>query len=115
MLTPTSDLDLRLTDLAREVAAHRSGGGNRHLPPALRERIAVVARQARAAGRSAQSIADAIGVSSQSILRWTEATAMVPVRVHAQASSQLTLVSPAGWRITGLDLPTLARLLPTLP
>lgn len=114
MLTAASDLDLRLTDLARQVAAHRATAGTRHIPPALREHITAVAREARASGRSAQSIADVVGVSSQSILRWTEATTMVPVRLQPPASKP-ELVSPAGWRVTGLDLPTLVRLLPTLP
>lgn len=112
-----------LEALGDAVRAHRADGGGLRLPPDLRRRIATTARQARSAGKSMNAIATVVGVSSQSIMRWTcpptvaSKPQMVPIRLAAaqlHSSPTLTLISPAGWKIFGLDVSEAAALMRAL-
>lgn len=112
-----------LKSLGDAVRAHRADGGGLRLPPDLRRRIVATARQARSAGKSMNAIATMIGVSSQSIIRWTRPPTvsskpqMVPVRLTAaqpQSSPTLTLISPSGWKVFGLDVSEAAALMSAL-
>ena len=108
-----------LEALGQAVRAHRADGGGFRLPLPLRSKITTAARQARATGKPMNAIAAVVGVSSQSIMRWTGATEqprMVPVRLAAQpmSSPTLTLISPSGWKIFGLDVSEAAALLRAL-
>lgn len=116
-------MESKLESLGQAVRAHRADGGGLRLPPQLRDRIITAARQARSAGKSMNAIATLVGVSSQSIMRWlrpAESPAgprLVPVRLAAAArpsgpdASTLTLISPSGWKIFGLDVSQAATLL----
>ena len=108
------DSELHFADLSRRIAAARGPTGRLRLPADLRAEAAAAAFAARAQGRSAQAIAELLGVSAQSIFRWTETTAMVPVRVRAEPAVAPALISPGGWRVEGLDLASLGALLRVL-
>ena len=90
------------------------------IPAGVRQRIRTVAQRAAAAGWSQQAVAQAVGVSIGSLRNWAlprpGATTMVPVRVAplATGTAPLAVVSPAGYRVEGLDVATAAALLRTL-
>ena len=78
-------------------------------------------RRQRAAGRSWIRIAHTVGLSVGSLQKWSRmpppARTLVPVEV-ATASAvpppALVVVSPGGYRVEGLDLPTASALLRAL-
>ena len=84
---------------------------------ALRADIAAYARDERATGASCRVIAKQLGVSTESIRRWTVSTPLrnghelVPVRVVTAATASLTVWSPTGYRVDGLSVPEAAELL----
>ena len=91
------------------------------IPAGVRQRVLAVAQRAAAAGWSQQAVAQAVGVSIGSLHNWTvprpDAPTMVPVRVAppgAAGPAPLAVVSPAGYRVEGLDVATAAALLRTL-
>jgi hypothetical protein len=88
---------------------------------AVRLRVLAYARRARAAGQSWQRIAHAVGVSAGSLQNWSRmpppARTLVPVTVAAAPAappSALVVVSPGGYRVEGLDVPTASALLRAL-
>jgi hypothetical protein len=96
--------------------------GPRHrgarVPPALRVAIATYARDERAAGASCDAIAERLGVSAESIRRWSLSVpardggdALVPVHVVAEAAATVTVWSPTGYRVDGLSVSEVAELL----
>ena len=95
--------------------------GPRHrgarMAAALRADIAAYARDERATGASCRVIAKQLGVSAESIRRWTVSTPvrngheLVPVRVVTAATASLTVWSPTGYRVDGLSVPEAAELL----
>ncbi len=103
-----------LKQLGQAVRAHREHGGGLRLPKSLRTEVAEAAQRARDGGVSLGMIATMTGLSAQSIQRWTQSrrgTALVPVRVRGTTPSDVTVVSPEGWRVLGLDLQGAASLL----
>ncbi len=112
--------------MKREVSKLRrqvEGLGPRHrgarIPSSLRAAIAAYAADERAAGASCRGIAERLGVSAESIRRWTVPTRvrhggreLVPVRVVAEAAAgRLTISSLAGYRVDGLSIDEAAELL----
>jgi hypothetical protein len=96
--------------------------GPRHrgarVPPALRVAIAAYAHDARAAGVSCHALAERVGVSAESIRRWTRSApgcdgggGLVPVQVVAEAAATVTVWSPTGYRVDGLSVSEAAELL----
>jgi hypothetical protein len=88
---------------------------------AVRLRVLAYARRARAAGQSWQWIARAVGVSAGSLKNWSRtpppARTLVPVTVAAASTASppaLVVVSPGGFRVEGLDVPTVSALLRAL-
>ena len=90
------------------------------IPDAVRARVLAYSRRQRAAGRSWQSIARAVGVSTGSLKNWSRmpppARTLLPVAVAAPEApaSPLVVVSPGGYRVEGLDLATATALLRAL-
>ena len=88
----------------------------------MRAHVVAYARRARAAGQSWHRIARAVGVSAGSVQNWAGTPApahtLVPVAVAAPAPAApalpLVVVSPGGYRLEGLDLPTATALLRAL-
>ena len=86
----------------------------------MRAHVVAYARRERAAGQSWHRIARAVGVSAGSLQNWVgtpaPARTLVPVAVAAPAvpASPFVVVSPGGYRLEGLDLPTATALLRAL-
>jgi len=103
-----------LKEVGVAVRAYR-GGCRGRLSCSLQTKVTDAARRARHVKISVQRIAELTGVSTQSIYRWTKAkkkTQLIPVRLAPMAVvPTLTVISPDGWRITGLDVHSAAALL----
>jgi hypothetical protein len=103
------------------VAALGQRGRTTRIPDAVRARVLAYTRGQRAAGRSWTWIARRVGLSAGSLKNWSRtsppARTLVPVAVAATApmpSPPLVVVSPGGYRVEGLDLPTASALLRAL-
>jgi len=104
------------------VAALGPRSRTSRIPVAVRMRVLAYARRERAAGRSWHRIARAVGVSAGSLKNWSQtppsARTLVPVAVAAPApevaARGLVIVSPGGFRLGGVDLPTATALLRAL-
>lgn len=97
----------------------------------LRRRATDAVLELRSQGASWRRIEELLGVSGETARRWCLArggasdasaraedppsVALVPVRVVAttvsETSPTLTLISPSGWRLVGLDIETAIRVL----
>jgi hypothetical protein len=119
----------RLEVQAREaVRGLGRRGRTQRVPPAVRERVVVYARAARARGVSWRGIAKAVGLSTSGVQRFASekptarpaalvAVALRPVRPatrEAAAPSSLTWVTPSGHRLERLSLEDAVALLRAL-
>ena len=96
---------------------------NERIPAALRARATKVIGEQRKAGATWQSIAEAIGLSVNTVKRWGQREprrrprdrVLVPVRVREQPAGErgagLTLVTAGGMRLEGLGVAEAAELL----
>src|SRR5438093_9949665 len=108
-----------VSELRRQIKALGPRHRGARIPSSLRAAIAAYAGDERAAGASCRGIAERLGVSAESIRRWTGDTPgrnggseLVPVRVVAEATAgRLTIWSPAGYRVDGLSIHAAAELL----
>jgi hypothetical protein len=106
-----------LRKLRRRVQALGPRHRGARMPAALRAAIAAYAADERAAGVTFRGIAERLGVSAESIRRWTDRTPvhnggeLVPVRVVTEAATALTVWSPTGFHVDGLSVPEAAELL----
>lgn len=95
-----------LRNLRRELAAQR-GPGVYYAEP-LRERATRWARQELAAGATIATVAASLGIGRDTLRRWiapASATTLVPVEiVDAPRAAEVSVVSPSGFRISGLTL-----------
>ena len=110
-------------DLWREVAALGRRSRGERLPVDLRARLIRHARERRGRGDSLDEIARSVGVSMQSISRWTmqaevrvRGLGLVAVVVRASASAAvvsglMTLHAPGGYRIENLSVGAAVELL----
>jgi hypothetical protein len=103
------------------VAALGARGRTSRIPEPVRAQVLAYARRARAAGRSWGAIARTVGLSAGSLTKWSRTPApartLVPVAVVAAPAgppAALVVVSPGGYRVEGLDLPTATALLRAL-
>ncbi len=112
MLTDFSALRQQVRTLGRR--------GSRGYPTELRDRLVAAAHELRAARCSWETVANNLGVSVGFIrLACSDAVprtpGLVPVRIVAPAATTpITLHSPAGWRVEGLQLGDLAALVAAL-
>lgn len=102
-------------------AALQSKRGLRYAP-ALRERVVVFAEEQRAQGESLQTVARKLGVPVRTLRRWHRARRsrrLWPVEVSSspsgcaapgERSGRYVLVSPSGFRVEGLGLEEIERL-----
>lgn len=110
----------------RAEAVRRRGARRRGAAPYSSEQRAFAVAYARAGqseGRSVTSSAAALGISDPTLREWvakSKATAGAALRsvvvkpTPVAASAGLTLVTPAGYRVRGLDVATAAALLRVL-
>jgi len=121
------ELSIEGFELSREIGLARGGRKRWRCSAELRQRVAGYARERHAAGWSWEEVARELGVACSALRRWLEAGskerpgALVPVSVRGAgflgsggSAGALTLVSPAGYRLEGLDLASAAKLLEEL-
>ena len=99
--------------------AHREGVG-RAYPKTLRQRVVACAQRAAAAGRPRADVADALGLSLATLVRWAQPVppatpALRPVVVapepaQAGAAGGVAVVLPGGVRVEGLSVEQAAEL-----
>src|SRR5437867_3747649 len=100
--------DRELRALARALEAFRRRGAARY-PEKLRARITAWVIACRDRGDWWTEISEAIGLPTQTLVRWTEsgsaATEMKPVDViDAPPIGTVTLIAPTGLRIEGVSI-----------
>ena len=115
--------------LVRAVARLRRQKARRW-PRSVRRAVIDHAVAGRVAGRTWAAIAEELGMSPETLRRWaspevakSQGTALAPVEVVQVAAPHpdptlvppLTLTSPAGYRVDGLDFDTTLALLRVLP
>lgn len=112
--------------LRAELAAVRGEQGCWRCPEELRARVVAYVEVRRGEGASFRKIGRELGISSTAVRRWLRREPgggrgeLVPVRVaggaHAPGWSVggVTVVSPRGWRVEGLDLEGVVALLEVL-
>ncbi len=101
----------------------------RRCPPWVRREVFAYAEQGRAAKRAWSAIADDLGMTALTLQRWVlgtrrpgQVTALAPVEVVAvralavepPPSLALTLTSPGGYRVEGLDAAAVTAVLRAL-
>ena len=103
--------------IRKRVAALGERTRGQRIPRELREEIASYARGRRAEGERVREIASEVGVSPESIRRWTASPpeehgrAVLPVRVQEEiAHDGIVVVTPSGVRVEGLDVEQAAEL-----
>lgn len=97
--------DHELRDLRRELTARQGPGV--YYPEPLRERATRWARRQLAAGATTAAVTASLGIGRDTLRRWLApaSTALIPVEVvDAPAAAEVSVVSPSGFRITGLTL-----------
>lgn len=102
------------------IAANRPAAARDGFPAEVRLRVTAVVAAALKGGLNLAAIATSLTISAPTLRKWlarapsTELT-FRPVAVDpppsAPAPTSLTLTSPTGWRVEGLDLDSLAVLL----
>ena len=107
----------------RNAAAHHNQGRAKaawRYPELLREVALRYCDEQQSRGRSLSSLSGDLGVSLPTLIRWRERSArppiLQPVRLmpsprESRSEESLTLVTPEGYRIEGLDPASAAKLL----
>jgi len=109
-------------ELRRRVRALGRRTRGARIPDELRAEVIRYAMERRRCGDGVREIARALGVSPESIRRWTASTvakqtrALVPIVVHDDdaTTGPLTVTSPHGYRVAGLTVASAAALLRAL-
>jgi len=106
-------------ELRRRVAALGPRTRGTPIPEQLRAELTRYAVERRRRGDAVREIARAVGLSPESIRRWTMASptrrrrALVPVVVHDHDEDRagISVVAPSGYRVEGLTVASVAALL----
>jgi hypothetical protein len=107
-------------ELLRASLARMPPGQGRRYGAAVRHRIARVARQLREDGGSWREVGAALGIPLETVRRICveredSSPGFVPVEITpASRRNEITVVTPSGHRVEGLDLETAAGLLARL-
>lgn len=110
-------------ELRRRVQALGRRTRGARIPDELRAEVINYASERRRCGDGVRKIARALGVSPESIRRWTtpgtirQTRALVPIVVRDDDDATpgpLTVTSPSGYRVEGLTLTSAAALLRAL-
>jgi transposase-like protein len=100
-----------ITALRRQLAKHEKGRGKRY-PADLKRRVTAYALRRRDAGASYEEIAETVGLAFETVRRWCLAATsgenlapmLAPVEVVAAPHGGVTIISPLGYRLEGLEL-----------
>lgn len=95
--------------IPKRVARYGERRRGHRLPAELREEIGDYSRRRSAQGVGVREIAAEVGVSTESVRRWSatpeEDTVALPVHVQPDdASDGIVVVTPSGVRVEGLDI-----------
>jgi len=110
-------------ELRRRVMALGRRTRGARIPEELRAEVIDYAIERRRCGDGVRKIAGALGVSPESIRRWTappaagRARALVPIVVREDDDASprpVTVTSPSGYRVEGLTIASAAALLRAL-
>lgn len=110
-------------ELRRRVMALGRRTRGARIPDELRAEVIRYAMERRRHGDGVRAIAHGLGVSSESIRRWTtpnttgRTRALVPIVVRDDddaPTEPLTLTAPGGYRVDGLTIASAAALLRAL-
>ncbi len=110
-------MDERLRGLGERLAAERGASGRRlRYSAAVKRDVIAAVVLARESGLVTSRAAAALGLSIDTLRRWfaggTEQGGLRPVHVRGGGEpAAVTVTSPAGFRVEGLDLATAASLL----
>lgn len=116
-------MDKHAENLRRRVIALGRRTRGARIPDELRAEVIRYAMGRRQCGDGVRKIARALGVSPESIRRWTQpdavgrARALVPVVVRDEwqaAPEAVAVTAPGGYRVEGLTLASAAALLRAL-
>jgi DNA invertase Pin-like site-specific DNA recombinase len=102
-------------EIQQELAKVEKRRGTRY-PKELQERVVQLVRNLQAQGHSMVAINTLLGMTGDTLARWTRnsSTEHVPVEVTSDSrmsspGGELSLISPSGWRVTGLTLEQVFR------
>lgn len=110
-------MEERLRELGSGLAIERAGSGRRLRYSAETKReVIAAATLARAGGLATKSIAHLLGMDAETLRRWlatgSEPARLRPVRVRPEVGAgALSVISPGGFRVEGLDVASAASLL----
>ena len=114
----------RAQELRQAIERHRGDKRRWRCPEELRLEVVAYAHEQSRGGKTQVQVAAEVGVSETSLQRWVaadrvgsgEPASLRTVKVIDPLSSKraLTLVTPHGYRIEGLDVENAARLLQAL-
>jgi hypothetical protein len=106
-------------EIQQELARFEKRRGTRY-PKELQERVVQLVKNLQAQGHSMVAINTLLGMTGDTLARWTrnsstEHAAFVPVEVTndgrmSSRGEELSLISPSGWRVTGLTLEQVFRI-----
>lgn len=104
-----------IRQIREEIQASRPQQGRWRCPKALRQRVLEKVEAYRAQGLSRRELAQELGVSESTLLRWRRQSqaGFRPVRIHeeAQGPASLVLITPSGCRLEGLETSTVIEVL----
>ena len=108
--------------IQRFVRDHRPPDGQGYAP-AVRARVVRYVRRRRADGLTWAALVPEVGLSTTTLSNWlrdsndddTPAFLLVHLAPPPPVVAPLSLTSPNGWCIDGLDLHDIAQLIPVLP
>lgn len=111
--------DAQLESLRDQIRALGPRARGRRFPDHLRARVIAYVAGRTGAGESGAAVSTALGVPWQTVSRWRDeardhAQRLIPVEVVAAQPRTLTLRSPKGFVLEGLDLDTAVELLARL-
>ena len=107
---------MSLSDLQAEAAAHRRKYRTHAFPIDLRRRMIEAMVKLRSDGVTNQQLSRMFHVDGATVRAWLRdrAPRLLPVVVdeasEAPATGPLTLVSPKGWRVEGVNIEMLTKL-----
>jgi transposase-like protein len=115
-------MDRELAELRRAVSDLGPKRPGRRIPAGLRARLMTTVHERRRGGAGVRELADALGLSVETLMRWSSARGASPTTtderplpvVVASPVASLTLVTPGGFRLEGLSVAAAADLLARL-
>ena len=110
-------MEEKLARIRAEVERCKAQGRRKRYPGTVRSFAIEFGRRRVAAGKSIKSVADELGISDATLCKWlrSKRSGFRPVKLKKAAAEReqrtVSLVTPSGYRLEGLDLESAARLL----